>query len=660
MKQLAIIICLCVIGVTNAYANYISDDGFWTFSIIDEATNKVSIKNYAGDETEELTIPSYFKYQGVEHYPTGIAKRAFNGCEFSSIVIPPCINTIESEAFYNCTKLKDVHYNASLDEPVGNDGVGEIFCNCDSLRNLTIGEDVALIPDYLFSHYLQFETLQISKSVTEIGTGAFRYCNFGSIIVDPLNPKYDSRDDCNAIIETATNRLIVGGKNTIIPNSATLIGHDAINSISEDDPIYSITIPDNVIEIEGRNGAIKVIWLANTPPTNYYYFSASRTHFVPNESYTYLTAPTVYPNLSSMFEVDGIKYVPTGDSTCDAIDCVYHPEITEFTLSKDVLYNGITFELQNITSPLFIANPYLERCKISDEYDGEIPSYTFSNCKNLQEVSISNGISTIRKYTFEGCTSLQSITIPDNVLSIESSAFEGCSSLQNITIPSNVLSIGNYAFNGCLSLADVIIADRETTLSTGNGGYGYDELFSDCPLKSVYIGGNIAYPKYDSTDTDASAYSPFSNPTLESVVISANVTLLGRKFFYGCRQVSSITCHATVPPTLGSGVFDGIDKSSCELIIPEKSIDAYKEADGWKDFFASSGYKCETSDIVSNTNISIENGNIVVGGAGDMPVFIEVYNISGNFIYSGHDIAIPVAAGTYIVKVAGKIFKVAL
>lgn len=641
MKQLAIIISLCVIGVTDAYANYISDDGLWTFSIIDEATNKVSIKNYTGDETEELTIPSYFKYQGAEYYPTSIAKRAFNGCEFSSIVIPPCINTIGSEAFYNCTKLKNVHYNASLDEPVGNDGVGEIFCNCDSLRNLTIGEDVTLIPEYLFSHYLQFETLQISKSVTEIGTDAFRYCNFGSIIIDPLNPKYDSRNNCNAIIETTTNRLIVGGKSTIIPNSVTSIGHDAINSIGND-PIYSITIPDNVIEIEGRNSAIKVIWLANTPPTNYNYFTAHRTHFVPNESYTKLSA-TVYPNLSSMFEVDGIKYVPTGDSTCDAIDCVYHPEITEFTLSKDVLYNGITFELQNITSPLFIENRYLKRCKISDEYNGEIPSYTFSNCKNLQEVNIGNGISTIGKGTFEGCTSLQ-----------------------NITIPSNVLSIGNYTFNGCLSLADVIIADRETTLSTGNGGYGYDGLFSDCPLKSVYIGGNIAYPNYDSKAYDSVyPYSPFYNSTIESVVISANVTLLGRRLFYACKQVSSITCHATVPPSTPWGysalyshdVFYGIDKSTCKLIVPEESIDAYKDADGWKEFFIASGYKSEMNDIVSDINISVENGNIVVTET-DTEILVEVYNINGNLIYSGYGTSIPVTDGIYIVKAGNTRHKV--
>ena len=68
----------------------------------------------------------------------------------------------------------------------------------------------------------------ITYSVTSIGDGAFSGCSsLTSVVVDAGNSKYDSRNDCNAIIETASNTLIAGCKNTIIPNSVTSIGDDA-------------------------------------------------------------------------------------------------------------------------------------------------------------------------------------------------------------------------------------------------------------------------------------------------------------------------------------------------------------------------------------------------------------------------------------------------
>lgn len=69
----------------------------------------------------------------------------------------------------------------------------------------------------------------------------------GQIIVDPNNKVYDSRNNCNAVIKTATNTLVAGCKNTIIPDTVKVIG---LSALSHCDGLSTIIIPDGVEEIE--------------------------------------------------------------------------------------------------------------------------------------------------------------------------------------------------------------------------------------------------------------------------------------------------------------------------------------------------------------------------------------------------------------------------
>ena len=123
--------------------------------------------------------------------------------------------------------------------------IGEnAFHRCSDLESVVIPQSVKSIGTFAFSRCSRLGTVVIPKSVTSIGSAAFSGC--ASIKVESGNKKYDSRDNCNAVIETATNKLISGCNNSFIPNDVTSIDGMAFMGCSG---LTSITIPESVTDI---------------------------------------------------------------------------------------------------------------------------------------------------------------------------------------------------------------------------------------------------------------------------------------------------------------------------------------------------------------------------------------------------------------------------
>lgn len=121
------------------------------------------------------------------------------------------------------------------------------FTGCSSLTSISLHNSVTNIGDSSFSECFSLSSVTIPDSVTSIGEDVFCACfSLASVKVEKGNPIYDSRGNCNAIIETATNTLIVGCQNTIIPNNVSCIGECAFLRCST---LSSIAIPNSVTNI---------------------------------------------------------------------------------------------------------------------------------------------------------------------------------------------------------------------------------------------------------------------------------------------------------------------------------------------------------------------------------------------------------------------------
>ena len=193
----------------------------------------------------ELNIPESVSYDGHDYAVTVIGNTAFMYCFYlTSLTIPNTVTTIEEGAFSYCSGFTGdlvIPNSVVTIEP-------SAFFTCYSFDgDLVIGNAVTTIGDYAFNDCNGMHgVLNIPSNVTSIGLDAFRYCEFGGMTVDPANPVFDSRDNCNAIIVTSTNELLTGCVNTVIPNTVTAIGENAFCGLGD---LTSIDIPESVISI---------------------------------------------------------------------------------------------------------------------------------------------------------------------------------------------------------------------------------------------------------------------------------------------------------------------------------------------------------------------------------------------------------------------------
>lgn len=464
---------------------------------------------------------------------TSIGYCAFEYCSgLESIAIPNGVKSIESYTFLGCSGLKNVTlpsgltsigYGAfqycngltSISIPPSVVSIdGRAFENCYLLTSVVIPEGVATIGAEAFARCGNLEDVFIPASVRSIGSDAFRYgYHLKGITVDAQNVFYSSVDgvlfnkDRTQLIQYPTLRdgieyVIPSGVTSIaslafcgcqnltcvtIPNTVISIGKLAFYDCSK---LRSAVIPASVTSIEdeafGNCYALRNVYFAGNAPVVFgdkvfvswqgnlpVYFNAGATGFTSPQWKDYNSVPVdcAYDNLLYVYDQSAAP------QTAAVIACLGNPA--------------------SVTIPGWVQGYRVDAIR-----DG-----VFDNCRNLQEVILGDGLTSIGAGSFAMCDGITSVVIPGNVRSIGDWAFSGCFGLKTLVLQSGVTSIGIGAFNGCVSLTGVAIPGSIQTIG--------DTSWGGCS-------------------------------SLSSLTIGDGVVSIGSGAFAGCGALTSITLPASV------------------------------------------------------------------------------------------------------------------
>ena len=328
---------------------------------------------YSYDGKRLLKAPEDIKDYSVKESTIIICDRAFANTSLTSVDIPEGTEIIGSYCFWYCQKLASVILPNSLRE-IG----GCCFGQCAKLTSLFV-----------------------PKNVERIGRQVFAWCNnLHSVVVDENNPYYDSRDNCNAIIESFSNTLYAACSSSVIPKSVIKIGDNSFNYCER---ISTITIPGNVAEIGhqafyGCNNLKDVVFQEGVREIGHY-------AFMEVNSLKTITLPSSLRTIGEgAFE------------RCD-IDTIFIPEGVE----------------------VILGNPF----------KGNNPKHIFVSEGNRYYDSRNGCNAIIQSHNNVLIAGCRSTIIPSSVTMIGEVAFDGCSGLTTIVVPEGVKKIASHAFSNC-------------------------------------------------------------------------------------------------------------------------------------------------------------------------------------------------------------------
>ena len=597
--------------------------------------------------------------------------------EVESIVIEEGVTSIGMFAFWNCYHVQEITLPNSL-KLIG----ASAFFGCTGLESVTFGSGIAAIGEYAFDGCTGLTSMEIPETVTTIGAGILANCsNIESITVASGNKNYDSRNNCNAVIEKANYKLMQGCKNTVIPNNVSRIwigafrGHTGLTAIEipstfmevieesafqDCSGLTSIAIPKGVTTIKASTfrGCSKlktIVFRGAVTTIGAYAFDGC-------SSLSDFEIPAAVTSIGkNAFANSGIKSVTVPDG---------------ISYLEDALFFGCS-KLTSVALPKTLSS-------ISKE--------CFFECSALASINIPNGITRIGEYAFYKCSSLNSVTFPESLTNIQKEAFGFSTGVEKVLCNAATPPSCAEGALGGISRWDCYLYVPEESVETYKNTEPWSEFqkIKSMPVSSGTCGENVTWKFEDGVLTisgtgdmeftesvpweaympaiqsvvieegvtsiasyafyEASGLTSVSLPStltmigalaftscteLTTITFPANLSVIGMNAFSSCTGLKSIQCEGITPPEcvmgfFSTGVFSNIDDTkSIKLTVPDEAVEAYQADETWGAFTVKGASECDPHvgffNSFKNTWELSCDGVLTIGGNED-------FTISGSWV----------------------------
>ena len=476
--------------INLSHITYLGANVFFFFSLLEYCDGPNSIQG-------ELNLPNL----------TGtLGSYAFKGCvKLTSIASLGSITSIGSEAFRGCTNLVTINFPSTLTSVGGyaldntawynGKDYGNVLCGSTiyykykrngqpSSITVNVPEGVTYMCDECISGgggyypdltitlpstlktlrgigFMKIASLTVPSSVENIIDSCFNGCTLNTVVVEAGNTVYDSRDNCNAIIETATNTMLHAGTLVTFPSTVTKIAGRCFKGGTG-----TLTIP-NIITTIGESA----------------FGSTSYNHIIIPNSVTSMGVRGCY-QMTSLQTIT----IGSGLQTLPSEMFVNATNLTSVTLSEGLLtIKGSCFKntksLYSITLPNTLTTLEGRVFSMGDVDTSKPDAICLSG-----GITFGTGLTKIVSQTFMRCK-FTSLDLPANITTIDNYAIDSCGQLQSI-IMRGVTSIGNYAFrNSALTSITIETSSvptiSETSFANDNGQYINSGNFT------IYVPSNL-------------------------------------------------------------------------------------------------------------------------------------------------------------------------
>jgi len=540
-----------------------------------------STYNYIG--LTSVNIPYSVTYNDNTFSVTSIGHAAFYLYSGLTLTIPNSVTNIGMYAFADCSSLTSI----TIPNSVTSIEYGA-FLDCSGLTSITIPNSVAYIGDEAFSYCGGLTSITCeAESAPALGTNAFNnvdksiplYVPSGSIAAYQAATGWSEFTNIQAIPDAPQPEIVnpvqIGDLyyNLDADNLTAEVTYQEQNSENNYSGLTSVNIPSSVTY---NDNTFSVTSIGDAA---FKYCSTLTSIDIPN-SVTSIGEYAFHScsSLSSINLAEGLisigKYAFAGGCKLGSI-----------TLPSTVTELG-ECALTGAYASFIVVNAGNTVYDSRDNCNAIIETATNTMIVGCSSTTFPNSVQHIGAYAFNGSSNLTNITIPDNIISIgcaafafsqlislylgdgldsiAESAFYYCTNLSEVHMGDKIHAIGTKAFSSCNTLKSIVIPNSVTSIPV-------DICYASRNLESVVIPNSV-------TNINAGA---FNSCNLTTVTIPNSVNNIGSNALCGNENLTSITCEAVTPPTLG-GTF--VSDYSIPLYVPSESVNTYKSAEGWKNF----------------------------------------------------------------------------